>query len=205
MSLCECGCGGEAPIATRSYGHKGIRKGDSLRFINGHNVNILRPAPKPIVERFWPKVDKNGAIPSHRPDLGPCWTWKADCGARRGYGRLLLKGIKRDLAHRLAWKLTYGEIPAGLFVCHKCDVPNCVNPHHLFLATNEENTRDRHRKGRSARAERIHRTVLTTEIVESIRKELADGSMSKDLAAKYNVTKSAIQHIKMRRCWRHVA
>lgn len=94
--------------------------------------------------RFFAKVAKH---PSG------CWLWS---GATSGTGAHKYGWVtfnKRQYkAHRLAWMLLIGEIPHGMSVCHKCDVPLCVNPDHLFLGTHAENMKDMHRKGRLKRS-----------------------------------------------------
>jgi len=57
------------------------------------------------------------------------------------------KKQRHEYAHRFSWKAFNGEIQEGLEICHTCDVRNCVNPEHLFVATHQENMADKVRKG----------------------------------------------------------
>lgn len=88
-------------------------------------------------KRFWRKVIRLE---------DDCWLWT---GNRNGkdYGVFFFKGQVRT-ASRIAWFLTFGVIPKGMCVCHKCDNPICVRPSHLFLADNAGNMQDKIRKGR---------------------------------------------------------
>jgi len=100
-------------------------------------------------ERFWSKVDKDTS--------SGCWLWTAG-KTPLGYGIFQVKTEKcmgwghwkSVRAHRFAWELTYGLIPEGMNVLHKCDNPPCVRPTHLFLGTQKDNVRDMIHKGRGA-------------------------------------------------------
>ena len=76
-----------------------------------------------------------------------CWIWQKYTN-KLGYGRFRFKS-KKELAHRVAYRVFNGLIPDGLLVLHKCDNPPCVNPGHLWLGTDASNVKDSISKGRT--------------------------------------------------------
>lgn len=96
---------------------------------------------------YWSRVNKNGPDPSHVPGIGGCWLWRGPLTGI-GYGLPNLNGRPTG-AHRISWIAHNGEVPRNLLVLHRCDVPACVNPAHLFLGTHKDNAVDRHTKGRT--------------------------------------------------------
>jgi hypothetical protein len=147
------------------------------------------------MERFWSKVDKSGE----------CWEWKAN-RLPGGYGTFWLSG-KQITAHRMAYKLSYGEIPARMCVCHRCDNRGCVRPDHLWLGTYSENSRDMWKKGRGPlrrnprRGEQHYRAILTLGDVEFIRTHRGEYTVQA-LADKFGVAKSTIHAAQISKNWR---
>lgn len=139
---------------------------------------------------------------SPEPNTG-CYLWTGNLSA--GYGALRI-GQKMVKAHRLAWELANGPIPAGMCVCHRCDNPLCSNPDHLFLGTIAENVADKVRKGRQARhhlarGEKNGHALLTAENVVAIR---GDRRGDTALALEYGVSRATIGDARSGRTWGHI-
>jgi hypothetical protein len=149
---------------------------------------------QPLADRYWAKVDTEGPIPSHCPELGPCWTWTASTDDL-GYGQFKLDGRRRR-AHKVSWLLTHGEIPdvePRLCVLHRCDNRLCVRPTHPSLGTHLDNMRDMANKGRSTHGERSARARLTAVQVAEIRERAAREVPLDHLAAAFAVSNSTIR------------
>jgi len=148
----------------------------------------------PFIDRFSAKVDVRGP--------GECWPWT---GARtkRGYGHLTREGGGHVYAHRAAWEMNFGAIPAGLFVCHRCDNPACVNPAHLFLGTNQDNVSDMVAKGRHLRGERHGMATITNAQAREVRERLARGERQAHIARALGISKGTVHNIKRGVAWSH--
>lgn len=135
----------------------------------------------------------------HEP-LSGCWLWMRGCGAG-GYGQIWVG--KNQYAHRASFETFIGPIPDGMWVLHKCDVPSCINPDHLFLGTNADNVKDRGAKGRHARqrGEEHGNAKLTEAEVIAIR---TDTRLQREIARDHGVSRRAVSHIKKRTRWAHV-
>lgn len=133
------------------------------------------------------------------PNDNGCMLW-AGTITDSGYGILQWDG-RLQRAHRLAWISARGAIAVGLFVCHRCDVPTCINPDHLFLGTPSDNTSDMTGKGRAARGRTNGYIKLAAEQILAIR---ADSRTHKTIAADYAVAQPHITRIKRRTRWGHL-
>lgn len=125
-----------------------------------------------------------------------CHIWTAS-KFKTGYGRLTVAG-KSLLAHRLAWEMANGEIPAEMFVCHHCDRRACVNPEHLFLGSHEDNMADMVAKGRSLSGEGNPYARLNNATVKSIRESV--GSQL-EIAERFGVHQTTVSRVLNRRRW----
>lgn len=185
--------------------------------------NASKPIP-PLTEkdkeRFWAKVDK----------MGPeeCWLWRGVRGGKR-YGTFFLRNT-RDASgrtkkiyggsNRVAYTIGCGQIPDGFMVCHRCDVPGCCNPGHLFVGTQADNMIDCARKLRTtigdknpsriyperrAKGSRHGHAKLSDSDVLQIRAILEAGTESqKALATRFSVSRSTVCCIFKRKIWSHL-
>ncbi len=111
-------------------------------------MNISKPLPEiteKVIERFLSKVNKSDSA-------NECWEWTGG-KFRRGYGAITIS--KRTIkAHRVAYYIANNKDPHPRLVLHSCDNPTCCNPSHLFEGTDQDNSDDRQKKGRTARGEK---------------------------------------------------
>lgn len=154
------------------------------------------------VEDFWANVDS-----TNLSDPLKCWEW---IGSRDvlGYGHPSFQG-KQIGAHRASYLVHHGAIPNGLFVCHRCDNPSCVNPNHLFLGTQRENMIDCRDKKRlrgfvenPVRGEATKHNKLT-EI--QVREILTSAELGQTLARRFGVADATISRVRNRVNWKHVS
>jgi len=122
-----------------------------------------------------------------------CWLWT---GAHSGFGYGVLRINHRNVfTHRISWELHIGPIKKGQHVLHKCDVPACVNPEHLFLGTLQDNSVDMMQKLRHPNLK------FTPEQIRAIR---ADPRVARIVALEYGVHFGTIHAIRQRRTWQWI-
>lgn len=138
--------------------------------------------------KFWSHIDRDTKT--------GCWLWRAG-KTGMGYGAFLVDG-KLKYAHRIAWELLKGSIPAGLNVLHNCptgDNPLCCNPAHLFLGTQGENNTDRARKMRG------NKNKLTADQVTEIY-ALRGKLTPTEMARKVGISRTVVWNIWHGKAWR---
>lgn len=122
-----------------------------------------------------------------------CWEFTG-CKDKDGYG---VFGFKQKRAHRVSYEFHIGPIPAGIFVCHKCDNPSCINPSHLFLGTPKDNMTDKVLKGRASSmvGEKNPMSKLTDDQRQEMRVLREQGQTYIEIASKYSIAYQTVGKI----------
>lgn len=155
-----------------------------------NSVTPLAKLDRNGVKDFWSRLNKTTT----------CWLWTGG-SVTRGYGQLWSHG-KCYKAHRYAWQLVNGEIPSGMCVRHKCDVPSCCNPDHLELGSHADNVADRVKRGRGARGSRVGTAKLSDQDVTEIRSLLCSGVTQVEVAKRYSIHKETVSRIHRRKIYK---
>ena len=159
-------------------------------------------ARTPYPPRFWKKVDKNG--PLHPVLKSKCWIWIGG-KYQSGYGAFNRLGYS-EYAHRISWEMHYGSIPT-LDVLHRCDNPACVNPAHLFVGTEADNSADMVAKGRQNKGEDRPLSKLTEAEVIRMRRLYKRGVKGRgcvSLSRMFGISPSSVRDAVLGICWKHV-
>lgn len=145
------------------------------------------------IERFWSFVNHKGQ--------DDCWLWMGGGNPKR-YGNFSIGPRETAitvLAHRVAYFLAYG--PTDLQVLHRCDIPRCVNPAHLFEGTQKINRVDCQQKGRTAKGTKHGTNVYTEEEVLEVVRLYRRGLRICDVAAQLQMTQGAVWNIVNGKSW----
>jgi hypothetical protein len=175
----------------------------TAKLFSAKRIDVMRRARWGDVaprERFLSHVDQSAG-------LFECWPWT---GARTplGYGWVKVPDAGPTPAHRRAYQLLVGPIPAGLHVLHSCDNPPCVNPAHLRLGTHAENMRDAVERNRfnPLRGSANPLAVLTESEVRQIRRRYRAGEPARAIATDLGGNLWTVREAAYgRRHWQHVA
>ena len=143
---------------------------------------------KSAVDRFWFAVVKRES---------GCWLYR---NRPEVYGNIKGDDGRNKLAHRFSYELHVGPIPVGMFICHKCDTPGCVNPEHLYAGTHEDNNRDKVERDRyrtaACQADKLRRRAMDSVTAAAVKEEYESGRFSMmQLAKKYSCSQSTISCI----------
>lgn len=154
----------------------------------------------PWEDRFWAKVSKPA-------DGNGCWEWTAVLN-EAGYGVFGVPG-GIDRAHRISWRLKFGAIDAGMFICHKCDNRKCVNPDHLFQGSPRDNVLDMRSKGRmvappTMRGESNCRNRFSVEDVVQMRSEYRAGASIREICGRVGAWYNTVKRIVLHESWAHI-
>jgi hypothetical protein len=142
-----------------------------------------------------------GSILSRVKKNGGCWEIP---GPKESYPSITFPDGAKESCHRFMYRHKFGEVPEGMYVCHRCDNRRCVNPSHLFSGTQKDNIQDAVMKGRLRVSARSRRAILSRDKVIQIKSMLSNGVKRKDIALKFGVSPYTITSIRIGKTWKTV-
>lgn len=172
---CWCGCQQPTPLSDKTSTHHRFFEGEPRRFITGHNGTVrAQPGPDYLEE-----------------DRGfdtPCWVWQRGL-TFEGYARKNFEGQSRPV-HAVHYEQTFGQIPTGHELHHRCEIRACVNPNHVQPLI---------------RRDHVYASSwvkLSMEKAELIRHLYSTGNYTQvELAARFNVSQAVISSIVRYEIW----
>lgn len=148
------------------------------------------------------KILKLRLLKNRHVDENSCWLWTGY--KYGGYGRMFCYG-KNDRVPRVAMHVYQGfDLNSRGHVLHRCDVPACFNPDHLYVGDQRANNTDREKRGRTAKGSKHYLAILTETQVANIKKRLRAGERAVNIARGYGICASVIGQIKRGETWKHV-
>jgi HNH endonuclease len=192
-----------------------LRRDDLLAAPGNFQQHKTMASPKPVTSlsekdriRFESSFLKGGE--------SECWEWT---GGKRpaGYGKFHIR--RRAFgAHRVSFALQFGDFPSEYSICHRCDNPGCVNPHHLFAATHAENMADMARKGRAKAPNKNYKITCPERIIKGeahVASKLSESDVleirrlrgsvkQKQLAERFGIGIAQVCRIQKGQQWAHL-
>jgi hypothetical protein len=179
---------------TREYLVSTLKRSFEATCLKAYQLGIHTIRPRQKIEiRF-----QNYLMPE--PNSG-CWLWMGGTH-KTGYGAFTICKRKQVSAHRISWEIHHGPIPKGFCVLHHCDNQSCVNPRHLFLGTNQDNSDDCVNKKRHTYGSHHKNAKITDDIAINIRQ---DPRSLKKISESFGVSARLVFNIKHNMAWKHTS
>ena len=171
-------------------GKCGFQKG------NKFGLNLRQTEDQAVIKLLLASEEKNGGCICATKYLND-----------KGYPRMRVNAKKRYMSH-VMYERYIGEMPDGMCVLHKCDIPSCINPQHLFIGTKADNNYDMVSKGRHyvhGKGEKSCRATITDKQAKEIKMEYKPRVVTASyLAEKYGTTRAVVNNIVQNKSWRHI-
>lgn len=171
-----------------------------------HYTRLRRHGDPAVIRNADRKLDSAARLERYGWTVTDAGCWEFNGPTRHGYGQISIRGNRSAVASRVAYDAWVGEIGEGMFVCHSCDNPVCINPRHLFLGTHDENMDDCRAKMRHQHGERTWMAKVTEDQSVEIRNLYATGRYTQaEVGRMFGLGQTSVSAIVRRVNWKHVA